>query len=144
MPTSVQTDLPPRLRLAVMRLARRLRQQAEHDVTPSMLSALSTIDRQGPLTLGRLAEVERVRPPTITKIVGRLEDDGLVVRTTDESDHRVVRVRLSRAGAALVNRSRGRKDAYLASKLARLSSEDRTALEAAVGAIEHLLEEEAD
>jgi DNA-binding MarR family transcriptional regulator len=125
-----------------MRLARRLRQQAEHDVTPSMLSALSTIERLGPLTLGRLAELERVRPPTITKIVARLEDDALVVRTVDTADQRVSRVSLSRQGKALVRSARSRKDAFLADRLRALSSEERAVLERAVGVIEGLLEED--
>ena len=135
-------ELAARLRLGVMRLARRLRQQAEHGVTPSMLSALSSIERLGPITLGRLAEVERVQPPTLTKIVARLEADELVTRETDADDHRVVRVRLSRRGRDLVQRARRRKDEFLAAKLARLDDSELRALEAAVGAIEHLLEEE--
>ena len=138
----IDAELAPRLRLAVMRLARRLRQQAEHDVTPSMLSALSTIERLGPLTLGRLAEIERVQPPTITKILGRLEDDGLVVRTTDEADHRVARVRLSRKGKALVQNARSRKDALLADRLRRLSGDDLAGVERAVDVIERILQED--
>lgn len=137
-------QLAPRLRLAVMRLARRLRQQAEHDITPSMLSALSSVERLGPLTLGELAEAERVKPPTITKVVGRLEDEGLVLRETDAADHRVARVRLSRKGASLIARARGRKDAFLAARLDRLSDDDVTALEAALGAIEQILAAEDD
>ena len=125
-----------------MRLARRLRQQAEHGATPSMLSALSSIERLGPVTLGRLAEVERVQPPTLTKIVGRLESEGLVVRAPDEADHRVVRVRLSRRGREVVQRARIRKDAFLATKLGKLSPDELDALEAAVGAIERMLEED--
>jgi len=142
MKTALDADLAPRLRLAVMRLARRLRQQAEHDVTPSMLSALSTIERVGPLTLGRLAELERVRPPTVTRIVGRLEDDDLVVRTVDEDDHRVAMLRLSRRGKALVQNARRRKDALLADKLRALSRDEVDALEQAVSVIERLLEDE--
>jgi DNA-binding MarR family transcriptional regulator len=140
--TRTQRELAARLRLGVMRLARRLRQQAEHGVTPSMLSALSSIERLGPLTLGRLAEVERVQPPTLTKIVARLESEGLVTRETDAGDHRVARVRLSRRGRDLVQRARLRKDEYLAAKLARLSPDELGALESAIGAIEHMLEEE--
>jgi DNA-binding MarR family transcriptional regulator len=140
--TSPDTALAPRLRLAVMRLARRLRQQAEHDVTPSMLSALSTIERLGPVTLGRLAELERVRPPTVTKIAGRLEDEGLVVRTVDAGDHRVVRVRLSRRGKTLVQSARRRKDALLADKLRALSPEELGAVEQAVAVLERLLEDD--
>ncbi len=141
---AAQTEhqLAPRLRLAVMRLARRLRQQAEHDVTPSMLSALSTIERSGRVTLGRLAELERVSPPTVTKIVGRLEDEGLVVRTVDEADHRVSLVRLSRRGKDLVHGARRRKDAFLADKLRGLSPDEAESVERAVDVIERLLEDE--
>src|SRR5436190_23893425 len=77
------------LRLAVMRLARRLRQQSEPDITPSMLSALSTIERHGPMTLSELAAYERVQPPTITSVLGRLESAGLIARDTDVDDRRV-------------------------------------------------------
>ena len=76
----VDRELVVQLRLAVMRLARRLRQQTEGEITASQLSALSSVDRLGPLSLGALAAVERVRPPTLTRIVGRLEAAGLVVR----------------------------------------------------------------
>ena len=67
--TSETTQLAARLRLSVMRLARRLRQQAEGDVTPSMLSALASLERVGPSTLGELASLEHVQPPTMTRIV---------------------------------------------------------------------------
>ena len=107
-----------------------------------MLSALSTIERMGPLTLGRLAELERVRPPTVTKIVGRLEDDDLVVRTVDETDHRVTLIRLSRRGKALVQGARRRKDAFLADKLRDLSPGEIAAVERAVTVIEGLLEDD--
>ncbi|HEY7876263.1 MAG TPA: MarR family transcriptional regulator [Actinomycetota bacterium] len=142
MTTATDTNLAPRLRLGVMRLARRLRQQAGHDVTPSMLSALSTIERLGPLTLGRLAELERVRPPTISKVVTRLEDDDLVVRTVDEVDQRVAHVTLSPRGKALVRSARSRKDAFLADRLRALSTDERAALERAVGVIEGMLEDD--
>src|SRR3712207_4690713 len=94
------------LRLAVMRLARRLRQQAEGDVTPSQHAALASVDRFGPLTLGELAAVEQVQPPTMTKIVTKLEELGFVVREADPRDRRVARVRLSEAGQAYLAESR--------------------------------------
>jgi DNA-binding MarR family transcriptional regulator len=131
------------LRLAVMRLARRLRQQAESDVTPSMLSALSTIERHGPLTLSELAGHERVRPPTVTTIVGRLETAGLVAKETAVEDRRITRVSLSPRGIRLVEATRSRKTAYLAKRLARLSSDDRATLERAATILERLMEEDA-
>jgi DNA-binding MarR family transcriptional regulator len=134
-------ELPTRLRLAVMRLARRLRQQSEPDMTPSMLSAMANIEYRQPVTLGHLAEAERVTPPTMSKIVGRLEDAGLVTRTVDVADRRIQRVSLSPDGAKLIARNRSRKNAYLARKLRRLEPEEVSKLEEAVGVIEKLLED---
>ena len=134
-------ELPTRLRLAIMRLARRLRQQAEPDMTPSMLSAMANIEYRQPVTLGHLAEAERVTPPTMSKIVGRLVDAGLVTRTVDVDDRRIQRVSLSRDGTKLIARNRSRKNAYLARKLRRLEPEEVAKLEEAVGVIEKLLED---
>ena len=134
-------ELPTRLRLAIMRLARRLRQQSEPDMTPSMLSAMANIEYRQPVTLGHLAEAERVTPPTMSKIVGRLEDSGLVTRTVDVADRRIQRVSLSPDGAKLIARNRSRKNAYLARKLRRLEPEEVSKLEEAVGVIEKLLED---
>jgi DNA-binding MarR family transcriptional regulator len=134
-------ELPTRLRLAIMRLARRLRQQAEADLTPSMLSAMANIEFRQPVTLGQLAEAERVTPPTMSKIVGRLEDARLVTRTADSEDKRIQRLSLSREGAKLIARNRSRKNAYLARKLRKLEPEEVAKLEAAVEVIERILEE---
>jgi DNA-binding MarR family transcriptional regulator len=135
-------DLAAGLRLAVMRLARRLRQRADTGATPSMLSALSSIERLGPLTIGEVAAVERVAPPTMTRIVSRLEADALVAREVDPVDRRVSRVTISRVGRALLERSRSRKTAYLAKKLRALDDRDRAALRRGVEIIERLLEDE--
>ena len=131
------------LRLAVARMARRLRQQAEPGVTPSMLSALSTIERHGQMTLSELAAHERVTPPTVTTVVGRLEGAGLVVRQTDAADKRVTRISLSPEGRRFVEASRSRKTAYLAKRLGRLDPEELVALERAVEILERVLEEDA-
>jgi DNA-binding MarR family transcriptional regulator len=141
--TAAVLPLAASLRLAVMRLARRLRQQAEADLTPSMLSALSTIERSGPITLSELAAAERVRPPTITTIVGRLESAGLVNREIDPSDRRVSRVSLSPRGIRLIEATRSRKNAYLARRLARLDAEERSTLERAARILERLMEEDS-
>ncbi len=141
--TVPDADLVARLRLGVMRLARRLRQQADGEVTPSLLSALATVERLGPLSLGELAGVERVQPPTVTKLVARLEEMGFVVREADPQDRRVWRVRLAEGGRQYIARSRTRKDAYLAERLQRFSGEERALLAAALPLLERLAEEEA-
>src|SRR5512132_4190330 len=88
------TALAARLRLAVTRLARRLRQEAEAGITPSMLSALSSAERQGPVTMRDLCGAEQVQPPTMTRIVAALVAAGLVVREADSEDGRVVWVKV--------------------------------------------------
>jgi DNA-binding MarR family transcriptional regulator len=133
-------ELAARLRLAVNRLARRLRHEGETGISPSQLSALATVDRSGPMTLGDLAAVEQVRPPSMTRIVSRLEEGGLVDRQASEQDRRVARVRVTAAGRQLLQRSRTRKDAYLARRLQTLDAADRALMGEAVAVLERILE----
>jgi DNA-binding MarR family transcriptional regulator len=138
----VDRDLVVSLRLAVGRLARRLRQQNEGEITASQFSALSSIARLGPVTLGKLASVERLRPPTVTRMVSAMEESGLVLRRTDADDRRIYRVEVTRLGRDLLERSRTRKDAYLARRLATLTPEELDVLRDATAVLERLLEEE--
>ena len=141
-PTTLSdSQLAAQIRLAVMRLARRLRQQAPAGVTPSQLSVLSTLATKGPLTLGMLAEAERVRPPTMTRIVAALEAEDLVSRRPDENDRRRATILLTKAGRNLVATSRTRKTAYLATRIGLLSPEDRAALERAGEVLERILDD---
>ena len=133
-------ELAARLRLSVTRLARRLRASATDDVTASQLSALSSLACRGALTLGELSAVERVRPPTMTKIVASLEDAGLVVRSVDHLDRRVARVDLTPDGQRLLEASRLRKDAFLARRLRELAPADRQALYRAADALDRLVD----
>jgi DNA-binding MarR family transcriptional regulator len=135
-------ELTSRLRLAITRLARRLRQQAEGDVTPSQQSALATILHRGPLTLGALATIERVQPPSMTRIVSSLEEQGLVRRDTDANDRRVARVQVTADGRRLVERNRSRKNAYLARRLGQLTAEEVAVIEQAVALLERVVEDE--
>ena len=136
------TDLPARLRLAVTRTARRLRQEAGEDLSPSLTAGLATVDRHGPLTPSRLAELEAVKRPTATRVVQRLEEEGLVARVTDPTDGRLVLVSTTPAGRELLKRLRSRKNAYLARRLRDLPPEDIEALDRAAGVLERLLDEE--
>jgi DNA-binding MarR family transcriptional regulator len=139
--TTNTTELASQLRLAVLRLARRLRQHAPLDVTPSQLSALTTIVREGRLTLSQLAEIERVKPPTVTRIVDTLGRRDLVTRVVDDEDRRVAWVAPTPAGRALVDTIRRRRDAYLAERLRSLSDEDRELLASAATLLERLIED---
>jgi DNA-binding MarR family transcriptional regulator len=136
-------ELAPRLRLTITRLARRLRQQADlPGVSPTQVSALSTIDRDGPLTLGELAGLERVQPPTITAAVARMEEQGLVLRHVDERDRRIHRVEITSAGRKLLDKSRSRKNAYLERRLDALSDDERATIERATALLEGILEDD--
>ena len=132
------TALAARLRLAVTRLARRLRQEAEAGVTPSMLSALSSAERKGSLTMRDLCHAEQVQPPTMTRIVAALVEAGLVVREQDPADGRVAWVTVTTEGRRLLERSRRRKEAYLAKSLRSLEPEELRTLEAAAQILERL------
>jgi DNA-binding MarR family transcriptional regulator len=129
-----------RLRMVVARLNRRLRQEANEGATPSQLAALATIERHGPITLGDLAGHERVRPPTMTRIVAWLEETKLVRRTVDPSDRRVSRVSITSEGSRLLARSRTRKDEFLASLLEHLDADELALVERAVPVLERLTE----
>jgi DNA-binding MarR family transcriptional regulator len=135
-------ELPARLRLAIARLARRMRQEAGDDLSPSMMAALATIEIRGPLTPSELAEFERIKRPTATRVLRRLEDDGLIERTADPSDRRSAVVSVTREGAALLKKLRSRKNAYLARRLRELPDEDVETLDRAAAVLERLLDEE--
>src|SRR5436305_7068201 len=94
-------ELAARLRLAVTRLARRLRQQSAEGLSPSQTSALASIDRHGALTPSELANMERVQRPTATRVLNALFDAGLIRREQDARDGRVTRLKLTPAGAAV-------------------------------------------
>lgn len=134
-------QLASRLRLGVTRLARRLRREAEAGITPTLLSALSTVEREGPMTIGDLGAAEHVQPPTMTRIVAALVGAGLLERWTDPADRRVSWVRATPSGARLIARSRSRKDAYLARRLRRLEPRELAVLEEAAGILERLVGE---
>jgi len=135
------TGLASRLRLAVTRTARRLRQEAGTDLSPSLTAALATIERHGPLTPSELATVERVTRPTATRVIARLEQRGLVERTKDSQDGRVSLISITLAGGDLIRRLRTRKNAYLARRMRSLPPEDLAALERAAEVLERLLED---
>jgi DNA-binding MarR family transcriptional regulator len=134
-------ELTVRLRQGTLRLARRLRQEADADFGQSLVSALATIDRYGPLTLGELAEREHLAPPSITKLVNRLESEGLVRRGPHPDDGRAVSVTVTRTGAARVARARDRATSWLSARIDDLPAEDATTLADVVKLLEALLAE---
>ena len=139
--TAIEPDLATRLRLAVTRTARRLRQQAGTELSPSLAAALATVEVRGPLTPSELAQIDGVKRPTATKIVAKLAAAGLVERAGDPADGRISLVSISPAGSALLVKMRRRKNAYLARCLRDLPPDDIAALERAADVLERLLED---
>jgi DNA-binding MarR family transcriptional regulator len=137
--TSADTDLASTLRVVLARSARRLRQEADSPLTPTLTAALATIERHGPLTPSELADRERVQRPNATKLIARLEEQGLVEREPHLFDKRSCRIAASAAGRALLEESRSRKDVFLADRLQALSQNDRDALARAAAILEGLL-----
>lgn len=133
-------ELAARLRLVLNRLARQLRSQTPGDLSPSLTSALVTIELQGPITLGQLAICERVTPPSVTRMVASLEQLGLVRREADPVDRRIAHVSLTAEGRRTVQRTRTRKTAYLAKRLRRLDESELAVVREALPVLEGLLE----
>jgi DNA-binding MarR family transcriptional regulator len=140
MRTSSQADLAVRLRLVIARTARRLRQEAGGELSPSQAAALATIDRHGPLTPSELAARERNQRPTATRVIARLEEAGFVDRARDPEDGRSCVVGLAPAGRDLLARVRTRKDAYLSRRLRELDPDERATLDRAAAILERVLE----
>jgi DNA-binding MarR family transcriptional regulator len=133
------TTLASHLRIAVARLARRLRQEGmQEDATPSQLTTLSTLYRTGPLTLGELAATERVKPPTMTRIVAALEERGLVRREPSDTDGRIVRVTVTDAGRRAHEEYTKRRDVWLDGRLSDLTADERRTLMRATEILDRL------
>jgi len=141
-PTESLTRSAARLRLAITRTARRLRQEAAGELTPTSGAALATVERHGPLTPSELAEIERIKRPSATRSLRCLEEAGLVQRTPDPSDGRSALVSITGAGRERLRSLRGRKNAYLAKRMRALPDEDLATLERAAEILERLEEGE--
>ncbi len=132
------SGLASALAVSVSRLSRRLRQERDSDLTATQLSALGTLWRHGPLTVGALAAHERVQPPSMTRTVNCLVAVGLVRRHKTDTDGRQVVVHLSEQGSAVLDTERRRRDAWLAQRLRDLSPEQRALLRKAAPLLEEL------
>jgi DNA-binding MarR family transcriptional regulator len=119
-----------------------MRQEAGTGLSPTLTAALATIERHGPLTPSELAEAERVKRPTATRIAASLEADELIVRAPDPSDGRGSLLSVSSRGRALLRSLRKRKNAYLSRRLRELDDDDVVTLEHAAEVLERMLEGE--
>ena len=134
-------EVAGRLRIAVNRLQRRLRQESLGGLSPAQASALGSVNRHGSPTLGELAAIEQVQPPTMTRIVASLTEAGMVTRVADATDRRSARVRITPAGERALERMRTRKTAFLLRRLAELGPDEQRNATELVALLEHLLED---
>jgi DNA-binding MarR family transcriptional regulator len=113
-------------------------------VTQSRLSALASVDRSGPLSMGALAAAEGVAASTMTRLVDSLEADGLVARLPDSKDRRVARIQATERGSRLLRAMRSEADHYLTKRLAMLSRDDHDHLAWALGLLEWLADDQTE
>ena len=134
-------DNNQQLRLAIQRLARRIRSNAaDDDIPESRRSVLFTLGSHGRQSLSSLSEHERVTPPSMNRTVNALVNSGLVTRVTDEEDARRIHIDLSETGQAFVNETRRRRDAWFSEHLQLLTADQRRILEQAVPILKELAE----
>jgi len=138
METVAMPELASALRLSVMRLSRRMRQERSSSLSPTQIAALATLERHGPMTLGEIAAHERVQPPSMTRVISHLADAGLVARSAHPTDGRQVIAEITEAGRALLEADRRRRDEWLAERLTHLSDDDIAALRHAAPILEQL------
>lgn len=139
--TLTQEEVAGRLRIAINRLQRRLRQESLGGLSPAQASALGSVHRHVDPTLGELAAIEQVQPPTITRIVAGLTEAGMVTRVADANDRRSARVRTTPAGERALERIRTRKNAFLRRRLDELGADEQQHAAELVVLLEHILEE---
>jgi DNA-binding MarR family transcriptional regulator len=136
--------LASELRLAVMRLRRRLAHERHPDNALSLgaMSVLGCLYRQGELSIGELAAQELVQPPSMTRTVSALKESGYLARRSHETDGRQVLVSLTDQGQRVVLADRRRRDEWLATRLRELSAEDRAVLRKAAPILQRLASQE--
>jgi DNA-binding MarR family transcriptional regulator len=132
--------LASELRLSVMRLRRRLANERhpDNELSLAQMAVLGCLYRNGELSVGELAQQERVQPPSMTRTVNFLEEGGYVRRRPHDTDGRQVLVCLSVRGKETLLADRARRDAWLAQKLRDLTPDERAVLRAAAPIIERL------
>lgn len=123
--TPRQQRAVPELRTAVMRLARRLRQERDDRLTPSQLSVLGDLAQHGPTTPGALAAMEQVRPPTMSRILAALEEDGWVAREPHPQDGRQIVITLTPQALEWIDTYREARDRWLRDRLGEMPKEER-------------------
>jgi DNA-binding MarR family transcriptional regulator len=136
--TRSSAGLAAALRISISRLSRRMRAQGDHSLSATQFAALGAVSRHGALTPGELAEHEKVQPPSMTRVIARLEEMELLTRSPHPTDRRQVVLRLTEQGEKLLKGERRRKEAWLARRMEELSTEEIAILRRAAPILERL------
>ncbi len=137
--SAADLQLAQDVRIAIMRLVRRLRQQrSDLSLTLTQLSALASLDQHGPLTPGALAEHEKVQPPSMTRVLAKLEEKGLVSRRPHPDDRRQHLVSTTEAAQTMLTADRREREAWLGRRMLELTEDERATLRAVVPILEKL------
>lgn len=139
--TGTPAEVAGNLRVALMRTVRRLKRETDGEHSVSVVAALASVSKRGPLTLSELAEAEGVSRPSMTVLAANLLEQNLVAREPDHSDGRLVRVRITPEGKRVLERSRTRRTAYLTRRLGALSAEELRTLDQAAAILLRLAEQ---
>jgi DNA-binding MarR family transcriptional regulator len=138
-PDPADPGLSAALRISVMRLSRRMRQERDDvGLSATHVAALATLERHGPMPLGELAAREKVAPPSMTRVVSRLSSGGLVDRQVRPGDRRQVLVTITDRGRALLAADRRRRDEWLSARLRELEAAEIEALNRVIPILERL------
>ena len=142
-PDALEGDDVERLRLVVLRLSRRIRTNSVDELTPSQQAVFTSIAKNGPATIGRIAELKHVQPPSASKIVASLEARGLVERRADPDDRRCSPIAITDVGITYLEHARAAGRSWLAAQLSELDDADVGSLAAALCALEQLVAAES-
>ncbi len=140
---TASSDDIERLRLVTLRLARRIRTNSVDELTPSQQAVFASIAKNGPITIGRIAELEHVQPPSASKIVASLEERGLVARAPDPDDRRCALISLTQDGVEYLETARTAGRTWLATQVGELGADGIEVLIAALAPLEQLLAAES-
>jgi DNA-binding MarR family transcriptional regulator len=135
------TEVASTLRVALMRMVRRLKRETDGEHSISVIAALGSLNSRGPFTLSEWAEAEGVSRPSMTVMAGHLLDQNLIAKEADPSDGRLVRVHITPVGKRVLERSRTRRDAYLAKRLGALGSDELQILDQAAAILLRLVDD---
>jgi DNA-binding MarR family transcriptional regulator len=136
--TRSRAGLAAGLRVSISRLSRRMRTESDRALSVTQFAALAAVSRHGALTPGELAEHEKVQPPSMTRVIAALEEQGLLTRSPHPTDRRQVVLSPTEQGEKLLKEERRRKEAWLAQRLAELTPEERAILRQAAPILERL------